>query len=60
MVNGLIFLPGLWPNHPLQLKKLKRTPFGRANVSPEYLGLKGNANDCPREHDDDLDDARSH
>jgi hypothetical protein len=39
-VNGALYLPGHFPNQPLNLKKLEKTPFGKATVPPEYLGLK--------------------
>lgn len=38
VVDGLIYVPGCWPNRPLK-KKLKMSPFGSPTVLPEYLGL---------------------
>jgi hypothetical protein len=40
VIEGSIYLPGLWPNLPPRPKKLLKTPFGVATVPPEYLGLK--------------------
>jgi hypothetical protein len=60
IVNGQIFLSGFWPNRQLRLKRLRKTPFGKPTVPPEYIGLVRNANGCPREDEFELDDARSH
>jgi hypothetical protein len=41
VVDGAIYVPGCWPNHPLKKTKLKLSPFGLPTVPPEYLGLQG-------------------
>ena len=39
LVDGQIYLPGLWPTHAPKPGHLKRTPFQASTVPPAYLGL---------------------
>jgi len=39
LVDGQVYLPGLWPNQPLKKVRLKWSPSGSPTVPPEFLGL---------------------
>jgi hypothetical protein len=51
VVDGVIYLPGCWPNHRLSEVKIKNSPFGRPTVPPEYLGLSYISKNAIHDHD---------
>ena len=40
VIDGMIYVPGLWPGQSLTKRKMAASPFGTTTVPPEYLGLQ--------------------
>ncbi len=40
VLDGLIYVPGLWPDNKVTEKRLLNSPFKSPTLPPEYLGLE--------------------